>query len=60
MVMLRMSTWGGQRKTLKKECAPEGVFARSRQLLAAVQAGNQSLKHKILEQGIIEYARAMI
>ncbi len=60
MMMLRMSTWGGQRKTLKKECAPEGVFAMSRQLLAAAQAGNQSLKHKILEQGIIEYARAMI
>lgn len=60
MMMLRMSTWGGQRKTLKKECAPEGIFAMSRQLLAAAQAGNQSLKHKILEQGIIEYARAII
>ena len=58
MMMLRMSTWGRRRETLKKECAPEGVFAISRQLLAVAQAGNKSIKHEILEQGVIEYTRA--
>ena len=58
MMMLRMSTWGRRRETLKKECAPKGVFAISRQLLAAAQAGNKNIKHGILEQGVMEYTRA--
>lgn len=58
MMMLRMSTWGRRRETLKKKCAPEGVFAISRQLLAAAQAGNKSIKHGILEQGVMEYTHA--